>query len=1567
MMKKNIQLLTFTLILFLQYSYGFAAKYYFSSSGDDSRSAAQAQNSATPWKSIDKLNAIFSSLKPGDEVLFKRGEVFYGNIHINAAGAQGRPITIGAYGSGAKPVITSLVSLTNWTPIGNGVYESHHPSLGSAVNVVLVNNEAQEMGRYPNSNTKDKGYLIFNATNGHNNIVTNGLSGNWNGGEVVIRKSHWTIDRYKIVSQLGNVLSFNQTAGNYSPVKGYGFFIQDHPNTVDVEGEWYYNPSSKRLRVHFGGAQPGSKRVEASSLDYLVTNTRDRGFIAFDNIHLKGANKDAFNILRSSHFQIRNCDIEFSGGNGVTMQDSPNFLIENSKILFSNNNGIDLKGNAAHAVVKNNKVENTGVFTGMGQSGIGNGIGIVSGSENNLIESNEIRNTGYVGIRFGGNSTVVKNNLIDSFCMTKDDGAAIYTWTGSANTEFHGRKIIGNIIVNGIGAPEGTPSNHDQVEGIYLDDNSSGVEIANNTVANVPGKGIFLHNSRNVVIQNNTLYNNGVQLRLAHDRLGNPIRNATIQNNIFVAKDKDQQTASISSVKEDVRELGNFDRNVYARPFDDYLSFYIHNGNERAEVLDIEGWRAKLGKDHSSQGSPAKIPAYKVTHVDQHNKYAHGSYNTAISALHGIYGSNSRISWANSQLDGGALQVEGRGNSSITMAVGAVKKTYYVLKFTAKATKEAYVDLTLMKSIIPFTEVAPKATIKISKERKDYEVVFAVEDNELLASMRFAFKNTDLTYWLDNVGLYEAQAHPLDPEDYFRFEYNYSSQNKDIALDATYVDARNKSYSGKVTLPPYSSIVLIRTSEVKTPVEQPNQAPSVNIISPSFNAEFEVGSDIEIAVQAEDKDGKISKVEFFNGDRLLGTSSSAPYSFNWSNVAQGEYSITAKATDDKSATTISEAVEVKVILPEPIEVGKPGGVGSQPVPPKQEVVSPVNPVIPGGDFALYLNAGSRDDVSYDGKLFKGDVNFGNYLSGTSQTNINKAASAELLFQTERHADKLTYAITVPNGVYTVKTYHNELWFGKGGPSSIKGRRVFNIAIEGEAVKDRFDMFEENNNKQVVMTFQNVEVRDGKLDLEMLALQNRSTISGIAIESASMLEEDTPVPPIENEFPVSEDSQPAFSLHLNAGTDKDVEMDGKMFLGDVKYPAYYNSSTSVNINLAASSNALFTTERHAEFLEYKIPVPNGIYTIQTYHNELWFGKGGPSSAKGRRVFDISIEGGLVEGKFDMFEANSNREVVLTFEEIEVTDGVLDLEMVSSQNRSTVSAISIESVASTSNDAKSKELSSPDYKVDDQPASDYSLYLNIGSDKNIAYEGNTFLGDAAHTEYYNAQTSTNVNLKASNHALFTSERHADKLSYAIPVPNGTYTVETYHNELWFGKSVPAAKGRRVFNIQIEGVAVKNRFDLFEENNVQTKLTFKNIEVVDGQINIDFVASSNRATLSGLSIVSETKGLRGENLRMMTIAPEPEPEAEVSGKIVTETKLYPNPASERATLSVKGEHNIQSILIHDMNGQLVKDVDPEAVIDGNGSYVLALDRLPQGVYLVSLIGRQEVMERIRLIVKP
>jgi len=122
---KTLLLLTLVALLFATTTN--ATNYYFSSvSGDDSRTAIQAKSPSTPWKTLGKLNSYFASLMPGDSVLFKRGETFYGSITILKAGTTSLPIIFGAYGTGEKPVITSLVTLGSWVSKGNGIWESYN-------------------------------------------------------------------------------------------------------------------------------------------------------------------------------------------------------------------------------------------------------------------------------------------------------------------------------------------------------------------------------------------------------------------------------------------------------------------------------------------------------------------------------------------------------------------------------------------------------------------------------------------------------------------------------------------------------------------------------------------------------------------------------------------------------------------------------------------------------------------------------------------------------------------------------------------------------------------------------------------------------------------------------------------------------------------------------------------------------------------------------------------------------------------------------------------------------------------------------------------------------------------------------------------------------------------------------------------------------------------------------------------------------------------------------------------------------------------------------------------------
>ena len=95
----------------------------------------------------------------------------------------------------------------------------------------------------------------------------------------------------------------------------------------------------------------------------------------------------------------------------------------------------------------------------------------------------------------------------------------------------------------------------------------------------------------------------------------------------------------------------------------------------------------------------------------------------------------------------------------------------------------------------------------------------------------------------------------------------------------------------------------------------PNLSPTVSITSPVNNASFSAPSTVTIAATAADADGTVSKVEFYNGTNLLGTSTSAPYNYTWTGVIAGTYSLTAKATDNLGATTTSSIVSITVTTP----------------------------------------------------------------------------------------------------------------------------------------------------------------------------------------------------------------------------------------------------------------------------------------------------------------------------------------------------------------------------------------------------------------------------------------------------------------------------------------------------------------------------------------------------------------------------------------------------------------------------------------------------------------------------
>lgn len=93
--------------------------YYVATSGSDTR---DGRSPVAAWRTIDRVNR--ADLKPGDRVLFRRGDMWRGSLRPHS-GAAGRPITYSAFGRGAKPEFRGSVAASrpaDWRRAGNDLW-----------------------------------------------------------------------------------------------------------------------------------------------------------------------------------------------------------------------------------------------------------------------------------------------------------------------------------------------------------------------------------------------------------------------------------------------------------------------------------------------------------------------------------------------------------------------------------------------------------------------------------------------------------------------------------------------------------------------------------------------------------------------------------------------------------------------------------------------------------------------------------------------------------------------------------------------------------------------------------------------------------------------------------------------------------------------------------------------------------------------------------------------------------------------------------------------------------------------------------------------------------------------------------------------------------------------------------------------------------------------------------------------------------------------------------------------------------------------------------------------------
>ena len=814
--------------------------YYVSNAGNNGNNGLTP---ATSWLTLAQVNATV--LASGDSVLLKRGDVFYGTLTNAATG-----VTFADYGTGAKPIISGFVTIAGWTNLGSNLYEAVVPNGLMSVNMVVSNGVIIPMGRYPNANAVNSGYLTYeNYRPATPAIVDMQLTNtpNWTGADIVARKQDYVIARNKVTNHTDSVITVNTAGGFDFRLSGYGYFFENDIKTLDQNGEWYYDSIATKIKMYYTTTPP---TIQVATIASLINfPTANKSNITIKNISLQGSEGDMVYISHITNVLLDSIDFRYAGGSGFNHRNLTTFTMQNCTISDVNMVGLHetAAGNDAGVIIQNNKFSRIGLNKGLivrnnpgYQDGVSN-TGISMGCGTLTIKNNTIDSVGYCGIILARtmNNQVVRQNVISNFCSLKNDGGGIYSSGLRSDPMITVPVIIdSNIVFNSGDASDGTGSPADpHVRGIYLDATSSKVSILNNTIYN-SYEGVYISQAQNIIIRGNTIYGGGKFAPLANKYSGaislmdgndgyQHLRNNTITNNIFFADNENELFIYQTDRYNGVDSVGVIDSNKYVHPMDDFP--FMQTNTTTGSVLSnysLRSWKSKypVYDLNSTYVSPAIAPFSRTLTSANFSPNSTFTGNTTSTLTSG---SNQTLSYDNNNAITGAGSAKivntatGTGQTQLYQIFGAIDATKkYIVRFKTRSTKFGICESYFQEYTGAYTIMtATKQYSFVDTSIKQHELLISGHTTISSGALYLNFSQSSQTIYVDDIEVYEATSTPNVMTDYVKFSVNTTGSPLTVSLGGNYYTTlNNTSINTSTIVPPYSSSILFKGAVYIAPV-----------------------------------------------------------------------------------------------------------------------------------------------------------------------------------------------------------------------------------------------------------------------------------------------------------------------------------------------------------------------------------------------------------------------------------------------------------------------------------------------------------------------------------------------------------------------------------------------------------------------------------------------------------------------------------------------------------------------------------------------------------------------------
>ncbi|MBK7253964.1 MAG: right-handed parallel beta-helix repeat-containing protein [Ignavibacteria bacterium] len=786
----------------------FSANYYVASNGNDGNNGL---SSSSPWKTISKVNSSMSTFNPGDLILFRRGDKFYGEIKVSKSGTTTSNIIFGSYGSGALPEITGIKSITGWSVHSGNIYKA---TVSDTVSQVMISEKLMTIARYPNT-----GFLKIDAGNGNTGFydaALNQSSGYFNGSVCKVRTINWIYEKKTVSSFSGGNVTFSTSSMN--PIlANYGYYFDNKLSLLDTEGEWFYDKAAGKLYLYApGGVNPGTLNVEAvTKLNGIYLNINVAS-ITIQDLKIKGFRESGVDGYTGNNFTVQRCNISRIERYGIRFNGIDNSIFDNviEDVLNTAITGVFTQGE-----ISGNFINRTGLVAGYGEDGYGYYGMLIWNAIGTIIEGNTIDSTGYGGISISTSAVVRKNNISYSL-LTLNDGGGISVGTSD------GLEISDNIISNSIGNTESSANPVSYASGIYVNESVlNNTVIQRNSIYACRFVGIIIdmkYPSSGNVIRNNLLYNNfAEQIRFSDwsSSVFVPSYNTIVKGNIFYCLQSTQICMShIMFRNSSFSDFGNFDSNYFCNPYSEYvINKTMVYGTYSTNNYNLSYWKSNFNEDLNSKSSLVSFSQYGVTDTLSSNLVINSNFNNNVNNWT-TYPSGSYISHVNNPLlDAGSMKIRWTGvgnNESFTMSnnMSITQGNYYLLSFSCAGDQNGTFSVWGMGAGIPFfPKFFPKNYFSYSNTRKEYSIVSKADTTDLTAArLSFDLILPDSLFYLDNVNYFRVNVSKIDSSLKSKLFVNETDISKMFSLNGiAYKDLDGNSVTGSITLPQYSSKILV--------------------------------------------------------------------------------------------------------------------------------------------------------------------------------------------------------------------------------------------------------------------------------------------------------------------------------------------------------------------------------------------------------------------------------------------------------------------------------------------------------------------------------------------------------------------------------------------------------------------------------------------------------------------------------------------------------------------------------------------------------------------------------------